>query len=58
VNDVLDQAAAEMRAIVLEERGEHADSGPAAETCLTRHRSSRLTSALASFGVHAMPLSE
>jgi guanylate kinase len=52
VNDVLDNAAAEMRAIVLEERGEHAGNGPAAETCLTRSRSPRLTAALASFGVH------
>jgi guanylate kinase len=52
VNDVLDQAAAEMRAIVLEERGEDVDTGPAAETCLTRNRSPRLTAALGSFGVH------
>jgi guanylate kinase len=52
VNDVLDHAAAEMRAIVLEERGEHMQGGPDAASCLTRSRSSRLTTALASFGVH------
>jgi guanylate kinase len=52
VNDVLDQAAAEMRAIVLEERGEDVESGPRAESCLTRSRSPRLDAALASFGVH------
>jgi len=52
VNDVLDHAAAEMRAIVLEERGDHAEAGPEAEACLTRTWSPRLTSALASFGVH------
>jgi guanylate kinase len=52
VNDVLDHAAAEMRAIVLEERGEDGDAGPEAATCLTRSWSPRLTAALASFGVH------
>jgi guanylate kinase len=52
VNDVLDEAAAEMRAIVLEERGDDSESGPKAESCLTRSRSPRLVSALASFGVH------
>jgi guanylate kinase len=58
VNDVLDQAAAEMRAIVLKERGEQIDSGPSAETCLTQHLSPRLHRALASFDVHPMPVSE
>jgi guanylate kinase len=52
VNDVLDHAAAEMRAIVLEERGEDVDAGPAAATCLTRSWSLRLKAALESFGVH------
>jgi guanylate kinase len=51
VNDVLDHAAAEMRAIVLAERGEAADDLPAAVACLTRSRSARLSEALASFGV-------
>ncbi|HZL27615.1 MAG TPA: guanylate kinase [Acidobacteriaceae bacterium] len=52
VNDVLDHAAAEMRAIVLEERGDHAEAGLEAATCLTRTWSPRLTAALATFGVH------
>ncbi len=49
VNDVLDQAVAELRAIVLTERG--ADDGVAslAESCRTNAGSARLRSALASF---------
>jgi guanylate kinase len=53
VNDVLDHAAAEMRAIVLEERGEDAEAAEIAAACLTRQRSARLNAALESFGVHA-----
>ena len=51
VNDALDEAASEMRAIVLQERNGFQDSGQAA-TCLTRSASPRLYSALASFDVH------
>jgi guanylate kinase len=52
VNDVLDEAASEMRAIVLKERGEAtAEEGALAAECLTGARSERLESALASFGV-------
>jgi len=52
VNDVLDEAASEMRAIVLKSRGQAtpADADLAAQ-CLTGARSVRLESALASFGV-------
>jgi guanylate kinase len=52
VNDVLDQAASEMRAIVLAERGE-ANAGDAelAGRCLATAHSARLDSALGSFGV-------
>jgi guanylate kinase len=52
VNDVLDEAASEMRAIVLAARGagSPADSALAAQ-CLTTARSPHLESALASFGV-------
>jgi len=53
VNDVLDFAATEMRAIVLTER-DPASPEPAAATCLTRNASPRLLAALASFGVHPM----
>jgi len=53
VNDVLDHAAAEMRAIVLHERGENAEAAAMAAECLTRKRSARLAAALESFGVHA-----
>lgn len=52
VNDVLDRAVAEMRAVVLHER--HANAGIAAadaESCQTRTRSPRLCAALASFNV-------
>ena len=52
VNDVLDQAAAEMRSIVLVARGDATLSdGKLAAQCLTAARSPRLESALASFGV-------
>jgi guanylate kinase len=52
VNDVLDQAASEMRAIVLVERREAnaRDAGLAAE-CRTAGHSTRLESVLRSFGV-------
>ncbi len=52
VNDVLDQAASEMRAIVLAERGEaSARDAALAAQCLTTAHSARLDSALGSFGV-------
>jgi len=49
---VLDEAASEMRAVVLAARGEgtKADKALAAK-CLTVDRSARLGAALASFGV-------
>jgi guanylate kinase len=52
VNDVLDQAASEMRAIVLQARGE-ADPEDAnlAARCVTFARARRLEAALVSFGV-------
>jgi len=52
VNDVLDEAASEMRAIVLKARGQAtpADAALAAQ-CLTGARSERLEAALKSFGV-------
>jgi guanylate kinase len=52
VNDVLEHAVQELRAIVLETRGEHKDNAELAESCLTRNLSPRLMAALASFGVH------
>lgn len=55
VNDVLDQAATEMRAIVLSERGETAgDVSTLASRCFTSSRSQRLEAALGSFNV-ALP---
>jgi guanylate kinase len=51
VNDVLDQATAEMRAIVLHERGVKDGVTAVAEECKTEARSPRLMSALKSFGV-------
>ena len=52
VNDVLDQAASEMRAIVLVTRGEATPAeGDLAAQCVTGARSMKLESALASFGV-------
>ncbi len=58
VNDQLDQAAAEMRAIVLHERGEDKRSEQEAARCETRARSPRLESALASFGVTSDRITE
>jgi guanylate kinase len=52
VNDVLDDAAAEMRAIVLTERGGGgADERELARRCLTETKAEHLTSALGSFEV-------
>jgi guanylate kinase len=51
VNDVLDQATAEMRAIVLHERGVKDGVTAVAEGCRTEARSARLMAALKSFGV-------
>src|SRR6266702_6819844 len=50
VNDVLDQATAEMRAVVLYERGTRDGVTAVAESCLTKARSPRLRAALKSFG--------
>jgi guanylate kinase len=49
VNDVLDQATAEMRAIMLYERGVRDAVAPMAESCRTDTRSPRLAAVLASF---------
>jgi guanylate kinase len=52
VNDVLDQAASEMRSIVLLARGDATPAeGDLAAQCVTRARSPRLEAALHSFGV-------
>jgi len=51
VNDVLDQAVAEMRAVVLHERGVRDGVTAMAESCLTAARSPRLCAALATFNV-------
>jgi len=51
VNDVLDQATAEMRAIVLHERGVKDGVTAVAEGCRTEARSARLMAALKSFAV-------
>ena len=52
VNDVLDQAASEMRSIVLVARGDATPAeGDLAAQCVTGARSTRLESALQSFGV-------
>jgi guanylate kinase len=54
VNDILDQAASEMRAIVLTARGEATPAeGDLAAQCVTGARSTRLEAALASFGLAA-----
>ncbi len=50
VNDVLDQAVAEMRAIVLFERGTRDGVQAVAESCRTDAASPRLRSALGTFG--------
>jgi guanylate kinase len=52
VNDVLDQAVAEMRAIVLYERGVDASVEAMAATCRTNSASPRLQAALDSFVHH------
>ena len=49
VNDQLDIATNEMKAIVLDERGERDGDAAIAEGCLTRNHSARLDAALASF---------
>ena len=49
VNDVLDQAVSELRAIVLTERGVHDGVQAMAETCRTSSPSVRLQAALGSF---------
>ncbi|MDP9037679.1 MAG: guanylate kinase [Acidobacteriota bacterium] len=49
VNDVLDQAVAELRAIVLAERGVGDGVTALAQSCRTAARSARLTAALESF---------
>jgi guanylate kinase len=49
VNDVLDQAVAEMRAIVLSERGEDSGVQPVASSCRTDAASPRLKAALETF---------
>jgi guanylate kinase len=51
VNDVLDQAVAEMRAIVLAERGVKDGVSAMAASCRTDARSVRLSAALGSFGI-------
>jgi guanylate kinase len=51
VNDVLDQATAEMRAIVLYERGVRDGVTAVAEGCRTDAPSARLRAALRSFGI-------
>ena len=51
VNDVLDQAVAEMRAIVLTERGIRDGVSNLAASCRTDARSPRLNAALASFHI-------
>ena len=54
VNDILDQAASEMRAIVLTARGDATPAeGDLAAQCVTGARSPRLEAALASFGLTA-----
>jgi guanylate kinase len=51
VNDVLDQAVAEMRAVVLHERGVRDGVTAVAESCRTATRSPRLCSALNTFNL-------
>jgi len=51
INDQLDQAASEMRAIVLHERGEAGEVTELAARCLTTVHSARLDVVLASFQV-------
>lgn len=51
VNDVLEQAVADMRSVVLYERGMRDGVTEAAESCRTEARSLKLCAALASFNV-------
>jgi guanylate kinase len=51
VNDALDQAATELRAIVLDARGENGQESALAASCRTSAMNSRLDAALKSFGV-------
>lgn len=51
VNDVLEVATSELRAIVLSARGEDGSEAAIAAHCLTAHPTPRLTEALHSFGV-------
>ena len=51
VNDQLDQAAAEMRAVVLHERCENSELSAIAAKCLTSPRSARLQAVLANFNI-------
>jgi guanylate kinase len=51
INDQLDQAASEMRAIVLHQRGEGGEVAETAARCLTSAHSARLDAALTSFQV-------
>jgi guanylate kinase len=51
INDQLDQAASEMRAIVLHERGEEGEVAETAARCLASAHSARLDAALTSFQV-------
>jgi guanylate kinase len=53
INDQLDQAASEMRAIVLHERGEAGEVAELAASSLTTVHSARLDAVLASFQVSA-----
>ena len=52
VNDVLDQAAMELKAVVLTERGEGGEVRALAESCRTEARSERLQRALTNFSKH------
>jgi guanylate kinase len=54
INDQLDQAASEMRAIVLHQRGEEGEVAETAARCLTSAHSARLDAALSSFQVSTM----
>ena len=51
INDQLDQAAAEMRAVVLHERGENDSLTDVAASCRTSVKSPRLLAVLGNFGV-------
>lgn len=52
VNDVLDQAATELKAVVLSERGEGGELRALAESCRTGAKSERLQRALKSFALN------